>query len=128
MIVSVYDDTGQFTLQCELGDGETPDIPTGGGYVEGAINGDIYYVVGGVLTPRPSLLSDFDFLVDADGVDEVSFSIPANTVVNHEGKTYFSSADELFVFKSSILGEWEFEILPPFPYIQNDIKVTAIAV
>lgn len=128
MIVSVYDDTGEFTLQYEVLDGELPEVPTGGGYVEERVDGERFYVVDGVVTPRLSIVTDVDFVVDADGVDTMTISLPAGTSVSHEGKTYTTSSTDNLVFRTSILGEWTFEIVPPFPFLQVEVSVTALAV
>lgn len=128
MIVSVYDDTGEFTLQYEVLEGELPDVLAGGGYVEERVDGEKLYVVDGVVTPRPSIVTDVDFVVDADGVDTMTIALPAGTSVSHEGKTYTISSTDNLVFRTSVLGEWAFEIVPPFPYLQVEVSVTALAV
>jgi hypothetical protein len=128
MVVSIYDETGEFVLQYEVLDGETPEVPVGGGYFEEVIDGETYYVLGGVVTPRPTLVDDTYFSIDADGVDAVTIALPAGTSVSHDGKTYDASTAQDLVFKTHILGEWLVEIVPPFPYMQVEVTVTALAI
>jgi N6-adenosine-specific RNA methylase IME4 len=133
MFVSVYDDTGEFIAWYEVLEGDTPETPAGGGYIEGRVDGEKFYILDGVVTARPSVITETDYLVDADGVTTIMIppgtdTLPAGTLINHEGITYTFSAADNIAFRTAIMGEWGFEIVPPFPYMQVEVTVTALAV
>lgn len=100
-------------------------IPAGGGVVAGNANIRTDYVSDGARTARPVVTAETEFRIAADGVDEVSFEIPAGTRVIYGGKPLIAAADELFEFVTDLAGEYQFEFRPPWPWINSTIRIVA---
>lgn len=96
------------------------------------IETELHYIVGGVKTDRPVLNNGVDTeMLDADGTSQVTFTIPASTIVvlDYDGTTTTAGGSpEPFTLKSVIAGEWNFHIMPPFPARELLLKVIANAV
>jgi len=116
------------------------NIPVGGGSVVGEYDSDVTYFVAGVATPRPTLVVDPEYEIDADGVDSVSFDVPDGTTVSvisleerrrsTDGTTScvtdIADADDLYVFRAKRRGDWELSVYPPAPYQYATVLVRAI--
>jgi hypothetical protein len=63
----------------------------------------------------------------ADGIDELSFAVPAETAVRVEGVDYGVVDDGAFVFAATMPAAYAIELLPPFPCCPLSVVVTANA-
>lgn len=78
---------------------------------------------------RPAVLETLEYVIKADGVDEISLSVPVNTEIRKgtSEMLFESIEDGLFEFDTVVPGVYEFQIRPPFPYQFQMIKVIANA-
>lgn len=125
------------------------DLPADCSWLEGDADPETDYVLAGVITERPSIGAEEVYHVDADGIERTLFTMPDPTIVTYRGQEYnagdvlwdvgggyvmgtgddylvFGGDSDLdFNFKSVISGEFEYELVPDFPY--KPAKVTVIA-
>lgn len=96
------------------------------------IDPELHYVLAGVKTDRPVLnLGVDEVLLAANGVATITFTIPGLTTVmmDYEGVLYTAGASpEAFTVQSAIVGEFVFDIVPPFPTRELLLRVTTYAV
>ena len=100
-------------------------VPAGGAYAldeEATIDGSYYPA--GVKTDRP-LVADDNYHIADDGVDSVTFAMPSGTVITPDYYlfTQQTSVAENFVFTSTISGQFNFDLAPPFPYQTQTIRI-----
>jgi len=136
-LYSAFDSTGLIVSVFELEDGTTPttgDYPTGGGYVSGAYDPDLWYIVDPAGTPtpteRPTLGNAETYSILADNTDAVTISIPSGTVITdiETGSTQTAVSADTFQFKSNArTGKWFVQIDPPFPYQSATLEISADA-
>lgn len=82
-----------------------------------------------LVAARPSIIDYSQIDVDADNTTVIDFALPTGTTVTFRGAETISGASEHFQFKSNgMVGTYEFEIDPPFPYIPVNLMVNANAV
>jgi hypothetical protein len=86
---------------------------------------ETHYVVESGRAETPRLLAAADFAIAANGVDSVSFPLPAATRVFHDGQWLIAEGDEDFEFVTDIPGTYSFAFGPPFPWIGGKIEVIA---
>lgn len=128
-MITIYDSDGFYTQSYDLEVGDTPTVPVGGGYISGDYDGEEFYHLSGVATPRPSITDDEYFYVHSDNTDTVTIPLPSGTIVTdlETNTVYTAGASESFQFRSQISGQWDFMIEPPFPYKTVTITVSANA-
>lgn len=83
------------------------------------------YVLDGVITPKASIIERTEFTVAADGVETVSFAVPAGTSVWHDGEQ-FNIEDGTFEFSADDIGVFAFAFVAPAAF--KDFEVTIHAV
>lgn len=106
-----------------------PDIsaftPENGAAWEGRTDLRRQYFADDVLTERPALACLPDYVIAANGLDTVSFALPAGTAVYFDGTRMTSETDEDFEFVTEFPGSYQFLLFPPFPWISAKISVVA---
>lgn len=87
---------------------------------------EIHYIVGGVLTERPTISGLENFTLEGDGVDSFSVSVPNGTVITdlETTTTYTASGTETVTFTSTTAGAWDYLFEPPFPYVSGTVRIT----
>ncbi len=78
----------------------------------------------GDLTDRPALDAPATASIVADGVAEVTFPLPAGTMVLFNGVAAVTDGDD-FGFTTDIPGTYVFEFSPPFPFIPCTLTIEA---
>ena len=101
------------------------EVAEGLGLHVGDADPEAHYIVEGGRADRPSLLAAAEFAIAANGVDSVSFPLPAATRVFHDGQWQSAAVDETFEFVTDIPGTYSFVFQPPFPWIGGQIEVIA---
>ena len=128
-MITIYDSDGFFSQSYDLADGDTPTVPSGGGYILGSYDGSQFYLLSGAPELRPKVTEEDVFQINSDNTEILDIPIPEDTVVTdyETGTIYVAGASESFQFKSAINGEWKFLIEPPFPYQASEITVNVDA-
>lgn len=94
---------------------------------EGSIDALTEYIDHGIKTHRPKLFSETTINIEADGVDHVSFNLPAKTLLYTINGNFTIEEDQLFYFSTAEPGNFYFSFFPPFPYQQLDLEIKANA-
>jgi hypothetical protein len=128
--ISVYQTSdGRILYSDEIADGTTPSLGAELAYIAGAYDGGEYYVSGGVAAVRPILVDDgAEYTLMGDGTTTQTIALVSGTKVIHDHTTYTSSGSETLQIRGRIDGDFEFEIIPPFPYQDATITVSIDAV
>ena len=129
--ISIYDtSTGEILYTDEMeNETDTPDLDPGTDFVLGEEDGNLVYIVAGVATDRPVIIEDGSlFSLMNDGVDSVVIDLIDGTEVIYAGESYISVGTEQLIIKGTIVGDFDFEIYPPFPYQDAIITVSIDAV
>ncbi len=94
-----------------------------------AVTPETHYYTGSYITNRPSLpVVPTPIVV---GALTSSYKFPAETVVEcyYEGQfveRWEIAQDNLLEFELGDTGEWELRLLPPFPWLSKDAKITVV--
>lgn len=139
MINVIYYDTttGEIFRVSDWEDDATPtdynaELISGESSLVGTADIETDYISGGVVTSRPSVITDdqTEFDITNDGTIQVDFILPTGSVVTGPDgvESAASTASEHFQFKTVRLGEFIYQIDPPFPYLPCNITVRANAV
>lgn len=93
-------------------------------YAGEAIDDELFYMPGGVKTPRPTLDIQTEFAVSADGEDAVSFSLPEGSLIwcRTTSDTWDDQSD--FYFTTEVPGTWVYRIYP-FPFQDMEVVIHA---
>ncbi len=83
------------------------------------------YVLNGNITDKSDVLTTTDFTIAANGIEEVSFSVPTGTQTIHMGQLV-AIDDDLFSFASDIPGEFKFPFFPPASHKDFEVTIHAI--
>lgn len=126
-MISVYQTSdGQILYSDEIAEGAAPELDTGEDFIDGEYDGALYYVVDGAATDRPKLVDDDEaYTLDADGVSVLSIPLIDGTTVYYGDTETVSSGSEALQVRSAIAGDFVFQILPPWPYVEAEITVTS---
>ncbi|MBN8949124.1 MULTISPECIES: hypothetical protein [unclassified Rhizobium] len=84
-----------------------------------------FYVLDGVVTPKGTVLDVTDFTIRADGVDKVSFAVPAGTSVLHAGEIV-AIEDDVFEFITEVLGDHRFSFQAPAAFHHFEVTIHAV--
>lgn len=90
-------------------------------FIGEAINDEEFYFLDHVPTERPVFEIATEYQIAADGVDAVSFVLPAGSTVHSDTETW-PNEDEFYVSTEAV-GTLTYTIEPAFPY-RGPIKVT----
>ncbi|MDH6265545.1 hypothetical protein M2360_000935 [Rhizobium sp. SG_E_25_P2] len=126
-MISIYQiSDGRVLYSEEIGEDETPELEAGEAWLDGEYDGALYYVVDGAATDRPQLVDDDrDYTLDADGVTVLTIPLVDGTTVYYGDTESVSSGTESLQVRSAIAGDFTFQILPPWPYVEAEIVVTS---
>lgn len=83
------------------------------------------YVRDGVVTPKRAALDVTEYAVRADGVDKVSFAVPAGTSVTHAGEIA-AIEDNVFEFTTDVLGDHHFSFIAPAAFHHFEVTIHAV--
>lgn len=83
------------------------------------------YVRDGVITPKRVALDVTEYAVRADGVDRVSFTVPAGTSIIHAGEIV-AIEDNTFEFTTDVLGGHHFSFIAPAAFHHFEVTIHAV--
>ncbi|MGV1756113.1 hypothetical protein ACQZ6F_08635 [Rhizobium sp. A22-96] len=83
------------------------------------------FVLEGVITPKANAIEVTDLTIRADGVDRVSFSVPAGTSVLHAGEIV-PIEDGVFEFTTDVLGDYRFPFIAPAAFHHFEVTIHAV--
>lgn len=129
-VTTYHTATGKILLVTYRVDGVNPTLGVGESLIDGHYDGDEMYISSGVPTFRPTLLeiTDGSNEVHIDlqvGVNQTIISnMPVGTIVSTEDDFYdVTTVVENLDIRAERMGEFDFEIIPPFPYIALNFTV-----
>jgi len=83
------------------------------------------YVRGGAIVPKQPVLDVTEYTIQADGLETVSFGVPAGTSVVH-ANAIVAIEDGVFEFTTDVRGDHRFPFIAPAGF--HDFEVTIHAV
>ena len=83
------------------------------------------YVLDGVIMPKTTALDDTEYTIRADGLDKVSFAVPAGTSVLHAGE-FVVIEDNIFEFTTDVLGDHRFSFQAPAAFHYFEVTIHAV--
>lgn len=113
--------TGEIVGPSYKENGVVPALEPGQAAIDGGWDADEYWVSGGVATPRTVLIED-GALVELEvsvSPQTVIASLPAGTEVSADGFYGVTSSAEPLTVLAGRAGEFEIEIIPPFPALPS---------
>ncbi len=89
------------------------------------VSPETHYVEDAEVVPRTAIVGvSKEYTIAADGVDEVSFTLPEGTIVGFEDVEH--AGEEAFRFTSDIAGVYRFSIIPPARFLDMEILIHAV--
>lgn len=115
-VLGVYSTFGGAQINC---------MYSGWKVIEGGYTDDEFWFPNGEPEQLPYLF-DESYDIAADGVETVGpIAIPPNSLILYEGEVY--EDEEEFSFSTAFVGEYEFEVMPSFPYRNQTFRIIAHA-